>query len=150
MSNKLTHSGNIIIAGFGMMILFMCFLVYKSMHNETQMVSDNYYESELKFQDNINASKNAEALGAALSMKQEGNTLHIVVPNEVNAGMSDAIVNMYCISNKSDDRKIILTKNSSGQYTLDASNWKKLSYTAKFSFTSQGKAYYKEIPMIVK
>jgi hypothetical protein len=57
MLKKLTHSGNLIIAGFFLMLLFMSFLVYKCMLQRTDMVSANYYEKELNFQDNIEASK---------------------------------------------------------------------------------------------
>jgi nitrogen fixation protein FixH len=150
MSSKLTHSGNIIIAGFGMMILFMCFLVYKSMHNETQMVSDNYYESELKFQDNINAAKNADAYGTAFSFSLDGNILHFQIPSELNAVMQDAVLNVYCISNKAEDKKLNFKKEATARYSIDASAWKKLSYTAKLSFTANGKSYYKEFPVVLK
>jgi len=150
MSSKLTHSGNIIISGFGLMILFMCFLVYKSIHNETQMVSDNYYESELKFQDNINAVKNAEAFGTAFTFKQESNRLQFQIPSSLNAQMEDAVLNIYCISNKAEDKKIELKTNASATYMIDASTWKKLSYTAKLSFKADGKSYYKEFQLVLK
>jgi nitrogen fixation protein FixH len=150
MSSKLTHSGNIIIAGFGMMILFMCFLVYKSIHNETQMVSDNYYESELNFQDNINAVKNAEAFGTAFTFKQESNRLQFQIPSALNAQMEDAVLNIYCISNKAEDKKIRFKKDATAHYSIDASAWKKLSYTAKLSFAANGKSYYKEFPVVLK
>ena len=58
MGSKLTHSGNVIMAGFGIMLLLMSFLVYKCIVQRTDMVSADYYEKELHFQENIDAKAN--------------------------------------------------------------------------------------------
>ena len=47
MGNKLTHSGNVIMAGFGIMLLLMSFLVYKCIMQRTDMVSADYYETQV-------------------------------------------------------------------------------------------------------
>ena len=47
--------------------LFMAFIIYfvvQSFNDKTQLVSDNYYEHELKFQEQIDAAKNAKAKSA--------------------------------------------------------------------------------------
>ena len=146
MNSKLTHSGNIILAGFGMMILFMCYLVYNSIHNEAQMVTDNYYENELKFQDRIDAKANGDAYTEAMKLAVADGKLQISIPTELSNKLTNGRLAFYCISNKKDDKNLAIKANATGLYAIDVKSWEKLSYIAKLTFECDGKKYYHEMP----
>jgi nitrogen fixation protein FixH len=146
MNSKITHSGNIIIVGFGMMILFMCFLVYKSINNEAQMVNDNYYENELKFQDRINAKANGDAYTDEMKLVITNEKLQIRIPTELSNKLTNGNITFYCISSKKDDKNLAIKANETGLYAIDVKSWDKLSYIAKLTFECDGKKYYHEMP----
>ena len=111
------------------------------------MVNENYYESELKFQDNINAKSNGDLYGKSYSITNENGKIKITVPTEFSSSFTNASVNFYCVSDKDFDRKISLPQSTDGVYLFDGRAWKKLSYIAKVSFVVDGKTYYHELPI---
>ena len=146
MNSKITHSGNIILVGFGMMILFMCFLVYKSINNEAQMVNDNYYENELKFQERIDAKANGDAYTEAMKLGVTDGKLQIQIPTELSNKLTEGSITFYCISSKKEDKNLAIKANETGLYAIDVIAWEKLSYIAKLTFECEGKKYYHEMP----
>ena len=146
MVNKLTHSGNLIIAGFFLMLLFMSFLVYKCIQQPTDMVSANYYEKELNFQDNIEARQNGEAYQFGVDIKDGG--VELKIPAQLAAGMKDATISFYCAADSRQD-KVLKLAAGTGVFNISTKGWKHMSYIAKISFVSSGKTYYKEIPVVL-
>ncbi|MEO6723194.1 MAG: FixH family protein [Ferruginibacter sp.] len=146
MANKLTHSGNVIMAGFFMMLLFMSFLVYKCMTQRTDMVSANYYEKELHFQDNIDAKRNGDAYLFEVKVNHSG--LDVKIPVELAAKMQDATISFYCAADSRNDKVLKLVEGN-GIYTISTKGWKHMSYIAKISLVNNGKTYYKEIPVTI-
>jgi hypothetical protein len=147
MNSKLLHSGNIILAGFGMMIIFMSYLVFRCINQPAEMVNDNYYENELKYQDNIDAKVNGDVHVESFSVTKVGNKIKLRLPVELTSKFSKATVIFYCVSDKTADIKKILQNSSGGMYYFDASSWKKLNFIAKISIESGGKRYFHELPI---
>ena len=145
MNSKFSHSGNIILAGFGMMIIFMSYLVFICINQPAEMVNDNYYENELKYQDNINAKVNGDVYVQSFSITKDGNKIKLSLPAELSSKFTKASVNFYCVADKSADIKMVLQNSSDGIYYLDASSWKKLNFIAKISIVSGGKKYFHEL-----
>jgi len=145
MNSKFSHSGNIILAGFGMMIIFMSYLVFICINQPAEMVNDNYYENELKYQDNINAKVNGDVYVQSFSITKDGNKIKLSLPAELSSKFTKASVNFYCVADKSADIKMVLQNSSDGIYYFDASSWKKLNFIAKISIVSGGKKYFHEL-----
>jgi hypothetical protein len=146
MLKKFTHSGNLIIAGFFLMLMFMSFLVYKSILQRTDMVSANYYEQELNFQDNIDARQNSEAYQFGVDVKDGG--VELKIPAQLAAAMKDATISFYCAADSRQDKMLKLAAGS-GVFSISTKGWKHMCYIAKISFVSSGKTYYKEVPVIL-
>ena len=144
MANKFTHSGNLIIAGFCCMIVAMSFLVYQCTRQQTDMVSTDYYQQELKFQDNIDAKSNAAAY--QFKITTSGSNIGVVIPPELAAQMQKASIRFYCPADSRQDKLVPLVAGD-GNYTINAVTWKHIRYIAKISLVSNGKVYYKEIPV---
>lgn len=96
------HAGNLILFGFGIMVLFIAGLVYECTQNPSVMVSNNYYEQELKYQDLIDARANAQSFNDSLLLiKNQGEVL-FKIPKELNGLMQNLKIELY---NTSDDKK---------------------------------------------
>jgi hypothetical protein len=147
MNSKFLHSGNLIIAGFGMMIIFMSYLVFRCMTQPAEMVNDNYYENELKYQENIIAKSNGDEYKDGYQITKVGNEVKLNLPKELTSKFDKASINFYCISDKTFDTKVVLKQSNEGVYTFDCSKWKNVSYTVKISIEKDGKTYYHELPL---
>ncbi|HPI54945.1 MAG TPA: FixH family protein [Chitinophagaceae bacterium] len=141
---RFAHAGNVILFGFGAMVLFMTWLVFKCTQNPSMMVNDNYYEKELKYQDVIDARVNTDAYSDSLVMSTENKVLVFRIPASLNTTMEKASLDVYNKSDSKKDQQVGLEKNNDGVYTVNTQNWAAGSYTIKLSFSSQGKAFYKE------
>ena len=141
---KIMHPGNLILVGFGGMVLFMCYLVYQCTQNPSVMVSQHYYEQELVYQDLINAKTNTLPYSDSLLMNRQQNTITFQIPLSINKEITKATVLLY---NRADDKKditILLEKNNDGLYAINTSDWGQGNYELKLSIQTEGKQYYKE------
>lgn len=143
---KLFHSGNVVLAGFGVMIVLMSVLVYLCTKNPAIMVSKNYYEEELTYQDKIDATNNALSFDQSLTMEKGNGQVTITIPATINQQLIKASLAVYCLTDDKKDTKIDLSPNSEGVYTVDSHNWQQGNYRLKLSMESGGKNYYKEFP----
>lgn len=144
---KLTHSGNIILIGFGMMLIFMSVLVYKAMQQDIQVVGNNYYQEEMDFTNRLQARDNTAPYENKIDLKLSAATITLQIPQELAVQLQTGKVVFFCTSEQKYDTTVALTNNTSGNYTFNTTGWKKTGYTAKISFTSANKNYYKEIPL---
>ena len=141
---KISHPGNIILVGFGGMVLFMCYLVYQCTQNPSVMVSNNYYEQELKFQDLIDAKTNTLPFTDSLIMNKESHQITFQIPLSINKEITKASVQLYNRADDKKDRTINLAKNEQGIYALNTIDWGKGNYELKLSIQTGTKQYYKE------
>jgi len=141
---KLMHAGNLILFGFGIMVLFIAGLVYECTQNPSVMVSNNYYEQELKYQDLIDARANAQSFNDSLLLiKNQGEVL-FKIPKELNGLMQNLKIELYNTSDDKKDKNFVLQKNEEGIYKVNTSTWGSGNYLLKLHFTSGAKNYYKE------
>lgn len=142
--NKITHPGNLILAGFVLAVIAMSLMVYKVMQQNLSMVTDNYYEKEATFQTQIDAEKNAASFGAEYSLALEGEKLLLKTPASIASNLDSGRVWLYCPSDIKKDRNFVLGKSPDGAYRLDPSSAAG-QFIAKVSMYAAGKSYYKEL-----
>ncbi|HQW54833.1 MAG TPA: FixH family protein [Saprospiraceae bacterium] len=147
--SKWTHSGNLIMAGFGFMLLFISFLVYKSLNIDFQMSDKNYYESEMKYNEVMEAEANTSPFEKDFSLTTSDNTVQLKIPSSLSAGLKDGKVIFYCISDEKNDRTVTINPSPEGLYSISTAEWKKTSYRARISFVNTGKSYFREIPFSI-
>ena len=117
------------------------------MNQDVQMISDNYYEQELKFQETIDAKHNADQYSEGFSITHQVNSLLLEIPVELSEEAENAQVIFYCISNSENDQMIKLEKNLTGKYIIPTNSWARSNYNAKISFKAGDKKFYREIPI---
>lgn len=141
---KFTHSGNIIMVGFGIMVLFMSWLVYQCTQNPSVMVSNAYYEDELKYQDVIDASANTVEFKDSIFLDRSNGQITIRIPAALNKQLKSASIVIYNKSDDKKDRSQALEINDEGYYPISTQDWGIGNYMLKLSMQSETKNYYKE------
>ncbi|MFZ1530015.1 MAG: FixH family protein [Ferruginibacter sp.] len=147
MTKKIFHSGNLVLVGFGGMVIFMSVLVYMCMQNGHDLVSKNYYEQEANHGKIVAAASNANAFGDSFSVKESGQKIQLQVPASLSNSMESGKVIFFCIPDSRLDKTVALEKNEKGFYEIDASNWQRTRYKAQVSLVKEGKEYYKEMEL---
>src|SRR6478609_1391336 len=104
------HKLTIVFVGFALLIGT---LVYKCIQQKFDLVSDDYYTQELKYQDKIDGSKAASAI-SPIQISQTSNDVIIQMPEEVRGLSLTGDVWLYCAYEASDDVKLPLRPDANG------------------------------------
>ncbi len=140
-----THTGNLLIAGFIGMLIMMSVLIYLCVKQDFSLVSKDYYEQELVYQQKIDATKNAGDL--AISLDKADGTILLHIPDELSSQITNGKVHFYCPANDKLDRVKTISSSADGVYRFEAKDLSNTAYIVKLSFDAKGKSYYKELPL---
>jgi len=119
------------------------FLVYKANQQKFDLVTPDYYDAELKFQNVIDDKQRVAELSVPPKITHSVNTVSIQLPDEFLNKDVKGEMYLYRPSDATKDiRKSFTTKSNFSKIDLD----KNLSgfYEVKLSWQSDGKTFYNE------
>lgn len=123
-------------------------LVYKAVNTKFDLVSDDYYKDELKYQETIDGINNANKL-SAITVSENAASVVIQLPNEMKGAKVEGEAWFYCKTNAALDKKIALHVNADAQQVIEKSSLAKAIYTLKLSWKAGAEQYYSEQQVIV-
>ncbi|HBT93382.1 MAG TPA: hypothetical protein DEB23_03800 [Chitinophagaceae bacterium] len=135
--------------GHKILIVYLVFvggillLVFKSSQQKFDLVQQDYYGAELKYQEVINATKHASELGIDLGLVVRGSFLHITLPPIFQQSETKGEVHLYCIADEKGDLKKKF-KSNNGEFDLELLTTMKGNYTLKLTVQNRGVDYYFE------
>lgn len=129
------------VAGIGWM-------VYRSARERVDLVTPDYYEQEVRYQERISQQANAAALSAPVSASWREGRIEVWLPPEFMAQQVDGELTLYCPSDAgkdlhtrftTTDRRVVLAvpKDRSGFHVL------------KLSFRADGRGYHVERDILI-
>jgi hypothetical protein len=133
---KFTWGHGVVIAllAFMAFILSMLFLFPNGQKN-SEMVTDNYYEEELKYQDVIDAKKRADDLQEKPVYSQDKNGIKITFPTDYN----NSNTTVKFVLNRTDDQNLDIKKSvqldASKSFIIPAQVLKMGNYTLRLNWT---------------
>lgn len=131
----------LLYVGFVALILT---LVITSMHNKEDLVSKDYYQQELRYEDRINAIKNTNALDYAINYKVEGNKVELKYPEQLMAPEVKGEIFFFRPSDAEKDFKVAMNPGKDGLQVIDGKKLTHGSYKMELSWQAGGKNFYKE------
>jgi hypothetical protein len=135
--------GYIITSGYLVFVAGIVFLVYKASSEKFDLVTKDYYEQELKYQEVIDESANTARLSAPLVVERSGNQLQIGFPAEMRSKKKTIDFYLYYPADaKRDFRKTIEIKDNELLQPLPSAM--KGQYQLKLSWEVEGVKYYFE------
>jgi len=141
--------GNKLIIVFIVFAALMATLVYKATQTKFELVSKDYYQDELRYQDKIDGAANA-ALGAPLAIKLEDGFIIIQFPDEQKKLKISGEAWFYCSVDASKDKRIALRLDSTGSQLIESKRFQKGNYIVKISYEAAGKKYYSAHPLHIQ
>lgn len=119
------------------------FLAYKASQQKYDLVTENYYDAELKYQNVIDEKNNANLLSELPLIAHTMNGVSIQLPKEFSGKMVKGEIYLYCPSDQTKDiRKNFSTDR--GVYELNVEKEISGSYEVKLSWEEGGKKFYNE------
>ena len=133
-----------ILAAFA---LFFCGLttaiVIASTHHES-MVSENYYEQEITFQDQIDGTARAQKSGATIVSDAAGGKVIVSVPAAQLDQKFSGTIELYRPSDPKLDQTLQLSPRADGKQTLDGSKLSSGLWSVRVKWNAGGETYFLE------
>jgi nitrogen fixation protein FixH len=137
----------ILYLGFVALILT---LVFVSSSNKEELVASNYYEQELKFQDQIDAMNNANQLTESVQHQITADAVLFSVPKEFITKDFSGQVTFYCPSDSKKDASFKMKLNSQGEFTVLKNKIQHGIYKLKIGWQANQKHYFKEEVLTIR
>jgi len=136
-----------ITSGFVILILFM---VFKSMQQDFHLVAVDYYDKEIKYQDEINKIKNANALAEGLEIDYLANrkVIELRFPPEHLKVNGD--VYLFRPSDAALDKKYKINQDGEGYQYVSVKSLDKGLWQVKVSWSHRKKEYQQEKNIIIQ
>jgi len=136
----------LVIAGF---FLVMGIMITIATTNSTDLVTDDYYEKELKYQDRITSLQNTAGVKDCLRVVQEGGAIVLrIAPEAASADMKGTIT-FYNPADKKKDFTVPIVLDSLGAQRIATSRAAKGMWKLQVSWTSRGSDYFAEQPVVI-
>lgn len=133
--------GNKLIIVFIVFAALMATLVYKATQAKFELVSKDYYQDELRYQDKIDGAANA-ALEAPISIQVTDEIISIEFPDvQKNANITGEAW-FYCSVDATKDKRFVLSVDSTGIQRIERKGLQKGDYQIKISYEINQKKYY--------
>ena len=133
-----------IAIAYSVFVIMILVLVYKSSLQNIDLVTEEYYAEELKYQDQIDKKRNANKLEIPLIIKQESQQLKIQFPGDLAEKGVSGILFFYKPDDKLKDIKIPIDANTYGLQIIDISGFAKGYYQIKIEWEANRISYYQE------
>src|SRR3954471_5698610 len=124
-------------------------LVYKCMQQNFELVSKDYYNDELRYQEKIDGVNNANKL-SSIQIAQTSEEVSIQLPKELNGLATIGQAWFYCATNASNDRRIPLAINENGIIKIDKGKLARTNYQVKVSWQTGSDKFYNEQSLKVR
>ena len=133
-----------IIAFFVLLLCGMATVVAIAVTHRESMVNDNYYEQELKFQNQIDSVARAQKAGARLQLNAPAGRFLVVVPAPQLAEKLSGSIEFYRPSAAELDREYPLAPGADGTQSLDDSQLAAGPWQVRVKWSAGGQDYFLE------
>ncbi len=123
-------------------VLFMLFMVFKSSQQKVDLVTEDYYQQELAYQEIINFKSNAEQLVNGLTYTLNKNEIELFFP--VDHDNISGKVQIYRPSNNGYDKNFEIKLDEENKMTLNLGSTPLGLYKMKIHWTNDSLGYYIE------
>ncbi|MBW0179091.1 FixH family protein [Sediminibacterium sp.] len=135
--------GNKLILVFIGFAGLMTTLVYKAVNTRFELVSKEYYQDELRYQDKIDGRANAALIGEII-VTHTNKELLLQLPREMKGMIIKGEAWFYCKTDATKDLRLPLTVDADGRQIIAREKLPADKYLLKLSWEAAEKKYYVE------
>lgn len=135
--------GRVILIVYLLFVGGMVFMVIKSFNNDYDLVTDDYYAEELKFEDQISASKNAVEFRDSIIINKSAEDVEVQFPSAFKTATTGEL-HFYKAANADDDIIMPLQLDENGRQVMRRNTINAGFYTVKIKWVKNNINYYTE------
>jgi hypothetical protein len=128
-------------------VVFTLGMVYMAFNQNFDLVTEDYYAQEIKYQQKINDTERAMNLDKDLKIDITGSQLNIVFPNSAES-IASGTINCFRPSDETKDFDVQIAANSNTQ-SIQLDKFIKGKYVLKMDWIADDKSYYEERTIII-
>ena len=129
-------------------VCFMTCMVIAAFRQSFDLVTEDYYGKELKFQSQIDKQVNQEQLKGSIEFQQDKESLNLIFPEEFNGQSITGEVLLFRPSDASKDIVLKLNTNGEAFYISKKELFSGL-YQVQIDYKAAGKSYYFEKDIMI-
>jgi hypothetical protein len=141
--------GKKIIVVYIVFVTGIMLMVYKASRQNIDLVTTDYYEQELKYQQRIDETAAANSLSRPVKCEVNNNSISILFPEEMNEQQVDANIWLYYPADKSKDIHQKLTT-INGKLSMPIPVVNKGMHELKLSWVAGKKKYYSQQKLFIQ
>jgi hypothetical protein len=122
----------------------MLYMVYVAMQQDNQMLDDRYYERELHYQSQIDASRRLTDISAERLLTQDDSQIILSIPASVAFPMESGAMEWIRRDNNQLDKNLPIAVDSLGIMQMDKADFEKGMYMVRIRWEYRGEAYFAE------
>jgi len=125
------------------------YLMYRSMHEKVDLVTDQYYAEELKYQDRIESKKRNNALPSPVTVSISDHAVIVHFPEVFKEKKLYGSIMLFRPSDSDLDRSYPIEPDATFNQTILTSELKKGLYHLQIEYQLNGESYYLEKKLVV-
>lgn len=118
--------------------------VIKSTYHRWDLVTEDYYGEEIKYQSQIDKMNNTKALAQKPNMQIDGQVVKLEFPESLRSANISGKINFYKPSDKTLDFEVPISLDNFGEQIITPTISQKGKYTAQLAWSANGVDYYQE------
>lgn len=134
---------------YGAFVAMIVFMVFRTMKENVDLVSPDYYQQELKFQEQIDMQNQSAMLEQQPTIEVTGKNVAIRFPEAIAAENNSGTIRFYRPSDSSKDFTTPLQLDSSGVQTIASEKFIQGFYEVQLTWNSGGKNYYNKLSLYI-
>lgn len=123
---------------------FMTFLVVSAFRQKFDLVTEDYYGKELKFQNQIEKQTNQSALNGDVSYTINSKKISIMFPSDHSGKLIEGEIFFFRPSNAEQDIRLKIPATMKRGFSVPVNKFKKGLYKIQIDYRVEGKEYYYE------
>ncbi len=132
-----------LVSVFVMFISWIATFIGIAVTNSMDLVSENYYQDEVQFQQRIDSSNRAAATkGLEIAFNAETDQVTLQLPVEHRGKTVSGKLKLYRPDNARLDHEVALAASSQGQQTVSVKDLEKGNWKVEASWTASGETFF--------
>jgi hypothetical protein len=144
------HWGNGIVIAFLVFAAGILTMVAISMNREVDLVSDDYYQQELRHQDQIENTRRSNVLTEQPGVEVSGSAVTVRLPKVFSTSGTTGSLTFYRPDNRKKDFNVPIRLDSSNTQTVPIASLQKGLWRVKIRWSQQSQNYYHEEPIMIR
>ncbi len=125
-------------------VVFMLFMVWRSTQMKSELVTDDYYGKELKYQEQLDKMKRSNGLSQPLNWTVENKQVTLNFPRDVLGKDVKAKILFYRPDNSHGDFNVTCNPDSTGMCVVTSDKFSKGNYKMEVDWSADKQTYYNE------